>query len=229
MDTRAADITMSPDHAVLLVVDVQNDFLPGGALAVADGDAILEPLAKLMRSGAFRHIVATQDWHPPGHVSFASTHRGRKPFESMLLYGHEQVLWPDHCVVGSEGAALNGRLPWERVRAVIRKGSDPKVDSYSGFRNNWNEDGERPPTGLGGYLRECGFDKVYVCGLARDVCVKWTAEDAAALGFETTFLWDLTRSVDPSSDEEVRASLRAKGIRLLEASSIAALTQAPVD
>lgn len=208
-------------RSVLIVVDVQKDFLPGGALAVADGDAVLEPIAALMRSGIFEHIVATQDWHPPGHVSFASSHAGRQPFESMTLYGHEQVLWPDHCVAGSAGAELDPSLPWERVRAVVRKGTDPEVDSYSGFRNNWDARGERPPTGLAGFLRECGLDRLYICGLARDYCVNWTAEDAADLGFETIVLWDLTRPVDPASDAAVEESLTRLGIHVVDSSIIA--------
>jgi nicotinamidase/pyrazinamidase len=212
-------MTPNSSRSVLLVVDMQLDFLPGGALAVAGGDAVLEPIAALMRSATFEHIVATQDWHPAGHVSFASSHWGRKAFESITLYGHEQVLWPDHCVAGSSGAALHSSLPWERVRAVIRKGLDPKVDSYSGFRNNWDEHGARPPTGLGGYLRECGVTDVYVCGLARDYCVKWTAEDAIDLGFETTLLWDLTRPVDAASDGAVEDSLIARGVKIVDSST----------
>jgi nicotinamidase/pyrazinamidase len=212
---------MTPDssHSVLLVVDMQPDFLPGGALAVADGDAVLEPIAALMRSAAFQHVVATQDWHPAGHVSFASSHPGRKAFEAITLYGRKQVLWPDHCVAGSRGATLCDGLPWERVRAVIRKGSDPRVDSYSGFRNNWDEHGKRSPTGLGGYLKECDLTDVYVCGLARDYCVKWTAEDSVDLGFETTVFWDLTRPVDAASDEAVEESLLARGVKIADSSN----------
>jgi nicotinamidase/pyrazinamidase len=211
-----------PTHAALLVVDVQPDFLPGGALAVADGDAILAPLARLMASGRFALAVATQDWHPAGHVSFASAHMGRRPFEVVELHGHPQTLWPDHCVQGTPGAELHAGLPWERVSAVIRKGSQPDVDSYSGFRNNWDPEGRRPPTGLAGYLRERGVAELYVCGLARDFCVLWSAEDAAAAGFRTTVLWDLTRSVMPSSDDTVRAALDRAGVRVLDSSALAA-------
>lgn len=200
----------------LIVVDLQPDFMPGGALAVAGGDRIVEPIAALVREGGFDLVVATQDWHPPGHVSFASRHPGREPFETMDLHGHEQTLWPDHCVQGSPGAALHAGLPQERVTAIVRKGEDPAVDSYSGFRNNWNADGERPATGLAGYLRERGVEEVQVCGLARDVCAKWTAEDAADLGFRTRFLWDLTRPVTPANDERVRADLEAKGVEIVQ-------------
>jgi nicotinamidase/pyrazinamidase len=204
------------ERAALIVVDVQLDFLPGGALAVAGGDRILAPLAALMRSGAFRDIVATQDWHPPGHVSFASRHPPRRAFETIELYGHEQVLWPDHCVAGSHGADLHPALPWERVRAIVRKGTDPTVDSYSAFRNNYDAHGNRPPTGLAGYLRECGVEEVYVCGLARDFCVKATALDAADLGFGTTVLWDLTEPVSAASDADVRRAFASASIAVHE-------------
>jgi len=205
-----------PDSAALLVVDLQPDFLPGGALAVADGDALITPIAKLMRSGEFGTIVATQDWHPPRHVSFASQHPPHAPFDVITLYGREQVLWPDHCVAGSRGSELAAGPPWELARAIVRKGTDPAVDSYSAFRNNFDARGERPPTGLAGYLRDCGIATVTLCGLARDYCVRWSAEDAAALGFSTTLLWDLTRPVDPASDVAVRRALEGSGVRVID-------------
>src|SRR5690606_5911741 len=204
------------DRAALIVVDVQPDFLPGGALAVAGGDEILAPLDTLLRANRFPLVVATQDWHPVGHVSFASSHPGRRPFETIELYGHEQTLWPDHCVQDTPGASLVPDLPWRYASAVIRKGTDRDVDSYSAFRNNWNAAGERPPTGLSGYLRERGVERLFVCGLARDVCVKWTVEDAVDLGFETTILWDLTRAVDPSTDAALRAACSTRGIAGLD-------------
>lgn len=209
-------MAVRPADAALLLVDLQPDFLPGGALPVEGGDQILEPVDRLMRSRRFGLCVATQDWHPPGHISFASRH-GCAPFERIELHGHSQTLWPDHCVQGTPGAALHAALPWEVVEAVVRKGTDEDTDSYSGFRNNWNARGERPPTGLAGYLRERGVVQVFICGLARDYCVKWTAEDAAAAGFETTVLWDLTRPVAASSDEEVRASLTGAGVAIAHA------------
>lgn len=199
----------------LLLVDIQPDFMPGGPLAVAQGDAILAPVRALMESDRFGVCVATQDWHPPGHVSFASSHSGRRPMERIDLYGHEQTLWPDHCVQDTPGAALHDDLPWARAAAVIRKGMDPAVDSYSGFRNNWNAAGERPPTGLAGYLRERGIDTVCLAGLARDVCVRFTALDAAAAGFRTRVMWELTRSVDPGADATVKAQLRGRGVELV--------------
>lgn len=206
----------NPARAVLLLVDIQLDFLPGGSLAIDDGDAIIEPLAALLQSEAFRHVVATQDWHPAGHVSFASSHPNRDAFDTICLYGREQVLWPEHCVAGTPGASLHAGLPWERVDAIIRKGTDPDVDSYSGFRNNFDAAGERPPTGLDGYLKSRGLTDVYVAGLARDYCVKWTAEDAASSGFATTVLWDLTRPVDAASNPIVRESLRELGVALID-------------
>jgi len=205
---------MSHERTALIVVDVQLDFLAGGTLAVPAGERILAPLAALMASGRFRDIVATQDWHPHDHVSFASRHAGRRPFDVIELYGREQVLWPDHCVAATPGAALHSALPWDRARAILRKGLDRAVDSYSAFRNNYDAAGERPPTGLAGYLREIGVTAVAVCGLARDFCVRATAEDAAALGFNTTVLWDLTRPVDAAGDAATRAALARAGVAL---------------
>lgn len=199
----------------LLVVDVQPDFLPGGALAVAGGDAILAPLARLLASGRFPLVVATQDWHPPGHVSFASSHPGQAPFATVELYGRPQVLWPDHCVQGTPGAVLHARLPTAPLAAVVRKGMDPAVDSYSAFRNNWDARGERPATGLAGYLRERAVDELWLVGLARDYCVLWSAEDAADAGFRVRVLWELTRPVDAVSDDRVRAALAARGVAVV--------------
>lgn len=196
----------------LLVVDIQPDFLPGGALGVAEGDQILEPIRELLARDEFDLYVATQDWHPPGHISFASSHPDKKPFDLIELYDHDQVLWPDHCVQGTPGAALSTEIPWDQISAVIRKGAERDVDSYSGFRNNWSKDGTRPATGLAGYLRERGVTEVTICGLARDYCVKWSAEDAIAAGFTTTVLWELTRPVDPRSNDVVMKVLRRVGV-----------------
>jgi len=204
-----------PASTALVVVDLQPDFLPGGALAVTDGDAVLEPIVRLLTPGRFGVCVATQDWHPPGHISFASSHPGRRPLDVIDLYGHEQVLWPDHCVQNSPGARLHEGLPWGRVSVVIRKGADPVTDSYSTFRNNWDPSGRRPPTGLAGYLTERGMHTVVLCGLARDYCVKWSAEDAVAAGFRTVVLWELTRPVDPHSDAAVAEGLASLGVEIL--------------
>jgi nicotinamidase/pyrazinamidase len=204
----------------LIVVDVQNDFLPGGALAVPHGDEIIAPLHELMESGAFELIVATQDWHPHGHISFASSHPGAHPMDTIKLYGHEQTLWPDHCVQGTPGAALQRDLPWHRASAIIRKATDAAVDSYSAFRNNWNAQRSRPPTGLIGYLKNHGVREVFICGLARDYCVRWSAEDAVADRFRSNVIWDLCRSIDPSHDAQLRRSLTARGVKIIDRADV---------
>ena len=206
---------MDVEKSALIVVDMQPDFMPGGALPVTEGDRILEPISRLMRSGRFRAIFATQDWHPAGHISFASSHPGRRPFEAIELYGRLQTLWPDHCVQGTTGAELHRLLPTDGVAAIIRKGTDPLCDSYSGFRNNWNSRGERPRTGLAGFLKERGIAEIFLCGLARDYCVNWSAQDAVEAGFQVQVLWDLTRPVDPKSNESVRGQLIARGVHII--------------
>jgi len=210
----------SPD-AALILVDVQADFMPGGALACHEGDAILPGIDRLLHSGAFRHTVATQDWHPRGHVSFASSHPGHAPFQQIELYGQPQTLWPEHCVQGTPGAELHPRVDWSPLDTVIRKGNDPGVDSYSGFRENHGPQGSRPSTGLAGWLRERGVHEVFVCGLARDVCVLWTVQDAMELGFRAHLLWDLSRPVTPDSDDATRATLQAQGIAIVDSADIA--------
>jgi len=208
------------DQSALILVDIQFDFLPGGALMVPEGDAVLEPIRSLMAHDLFGLKVATQDWHPAGHISFASSHPGASPLEVIELHGHDQVLWPDHCIQGSGGARLHPGIDWRGIAAVIRKGMAPDTDSYSGFRNNWNPEGDRPATGLEGYLRELGIEEVFICGLARDYCVRWTAEDAATAGFATHVIWDLTRPVDPEGDAELRTDLEESGVTLVEAASL---------
>ncbi len=203
-----------------MVTDIQPDFLPGGALPVPEGDAIIGPVRRLMLCRKFAVQVATQDWHPRGHISFASSHAERAPFDTIELYRHSQMLWPDHCIQGTAGAALYSGLPWEKVDAIVRKGADPLCDSYSGFRNNWDRCGERPPTGLAGYLRDRGVREIYVCGLARDFCVKWSAEDAVEAGFTVFVVWDCTRPVIPSSDDRVRRDLTSRGVGLIGSDEI---------
>jgi nicotinamidase/pyrazinamidase len=205
----------------LLIVNVQTDFLPGGALAVRGGDTILAPLAALTESNHFDLVVASQDWHPPGHISFASRH-GREAFDSMEIHGHEQVLWPDHCVQGTAGAELSRQVPWNRVAAIVRKGSNPDVDSCSAFRDNWNADGKRPPTGLAGLLRERRVRELFICGLARDFWVRWSAEDGAAAGFRTRVIWDLTRPINACADRDVQAALEDQGVTIIEMADITA-------
>ncbi|HEV2680016.1 MAG TPA: bifunctional nicotinamidase/pyrazinamidase [Rhodanobacter sp.] len=210
---------LSP-HAALIVVDVQPDFMPGGTLACHEGDVIVPDIDRLLRSRVFHHVVATQDWHPRGHISFASVHAGRAAFEQITLYGQPQTLWPDHCVQDTPGAELHPGIDWSALDALVRKGSDPGVDSYSGFRENHGPDGLRPRTGLAGWLRERDVDEVFVCGLARDVCVLWTAQDALELGFRTSLLWDLSRPVSPESDAATRTTLLAQGITIVEANEL---------
>lgn len=204
----------------LIAVDLQPDFMPGGPLAVDGGDTLVEPVNRLLHSGLFRLAVATQDWHPRGHVSFASSHPGRKPFDVIELHGRPQTLWPDHCVQATPGAALHAALRTERFAAIVRKGTSPGVDSYSAFRNNHGPGGARPPTGLAGFLREQGVTHVVLAGLARDFCVLWSAEDAADAGFETAVLWNVTRPVDPASDGRVRAALATRGVAIVEAATL---------
>ncbi len=213
-------VLLDPSTTALLVVDVQPDFLPGGALAVKNGEVILAGIARLMSDERFPLQVGTQDWHPHGHISFASQHASRKPLDSIELYGHQQTLWPDHCVQGTAGAQLHPGLPWERLTAIVRKATNPAVDSYSAFRNNWDPDGERPPTGLEGYLRDRGVETVVLCGLARDYCVRWSAEDAVDAGFSTYVVWDLTRPVDPASDDEVRRALEQRGVHVIRSAQL---------
>ncbi len=194
---------------VLLVVDVQADFLPGGALAVPDGDAVIPPINRL--AAAFEHVVLTQDWHPPGHLSFASSHPGRSPFETVTLPYGEQVLWPDHCVQGTAGAALSGALDVPRAQLVVRKGWNRMVDSYSAFR----EADRRTPTGLAGYLRERGFTRVVIVGLATDFCVAWSALDAREAGFDCIVAMEACRGIDTGgSMERAVRDMRASGVTL---------------
>jgi nicotinamidase/pyrazinamidase len=159
-------------------------------------------------------VVATQDWHPRGHVSFAANHAGHTPFARIDLHGHAQTLWPVHCVAGTPGAQLHPAIDWAALDLIVRKGTDDQVDSYSAFRENHGPAGTRPPTGLAGWLRERGVTEVHVCGLARDVCVLWTVQDARALGFRARMLWDLTRPVTPASDAATREALATQGIGL---------------
>lgn len=203
-------------RASLILVDVQPDFMPGGSLACHEGDAIVPGIRRLLDSRVFRHVVATQDWHPRGHVSFVTSHPGRQPFERIPLYGHAQTLWPEHCMQDTPGAALHPGIDWSPLDKIVRKGSDPRVDSYSGFRENFGPNGTRPSTELAEWLRLRGVDEVYVCGLARDVCVLWTAQDAATLGFKTHVLWDLTRPVTPETDIATRARFDQAGVNVVE-------------
>ena len=175
---------------LLLIIDVQNDFCPGGALAVADGDATVPVINRL--SERFGHVAVTQDWHPSGHSSFASSHPGSSAFETIAMPYGPQTLWPDHCVQGTSGAALHPLLSTERAELIIRKGFRPEIDSYSAFFEN----DQRTPTGLAGYLRERGLKKIFLVGLATDYCVHYSAVDARRLGFDTVVIEAGCRAID---------------------------------
>ncbi|HXC90579.1 MAG TPA: bifunctional nicotinamidase/pyrazinamidase [Stellaceae bacterium] len=181
----------SRDHReALIVTDVQNDFCPGGALAVPDGDAIIPAVNRLV--GEFAHVILIQDWHPPGHSSFASAHPGRQPFETIEAAYGPQTLWPEHCVQGTPGAAFHPALAAAHAELILRKGFRRGVDSYSAFREN----DRRTPTGLAAYLRERGFERLTLCGLATDYCVLFSALDARAAGFAVALAANACRGID---------------------------------
>jgi nicotinamidase/pyrazinamidase len=195
------------DADVLVVVDLQNDFCPGGALAVPGGDEIVPLVNQLVRR--FRHVVLTQDWHPPDHLSFASSHAGKRPFETTELSYGTQVLWPDHCVQGSPGAALHAGMNLNAAELILRKGYTRQVDSYSAFFEN----DRTTPTGLAGYLRERGLGRLFLAGLALDFCVAYSAEDARRLGFAAVVVEDACRAIDlAGSADAARARMRSCGV-----------------
>ena len=197
-------------NGALVVIDIQNDFCPGGALAVAGGDEIVPLANNLMQR--YAHVILTQDWHTPGHSSFASTHPGKSAFETIRMSYGPQTLWPDHCVQETSGAAFHAGLDVSRAELIIRKGFRPKVDSYSAFFEN----DHKTPTGLGGYLKERGFGKVAFCGLATDYCVAYSALDARKLGFEATVLLDACRGIDlGGSMPAMLEKMRAAGVNLV--------------
>ena len=198
----------------LLLIDIQNDFLPGGRLAVAEGDAIIALVNDLQPQ--FELVVATQDWHPAGHQSFASSHTGRAQFDEIDLYGLPQVLWPDHCTQASDGAALAPALQTERIEAIFRKGMNPEIDSYSAFFDN----GHRKSTGLADYLRGRGVTEVYIAGLAADYCVYFSAKDALAEGFGATIIEDATRAISAEGWEKAKSDLAQRGGQLLMSAAL---------
>lgn len=204
------EIEMPGEREVLLVVDVQNDFCPGGSLAVPRGDEIVPLVNRLARR--FRHVVMTQDWHPPGHRSFASAHPGSQPFDTAEVEYGTQTLWPDHCVQGTPGAEFHPGLDIPQVELIIRKGYRPEIDSYSAFREN----DRKTLTGLAGYLRERGFELITVCGLALEYCVFFSAMDAREAGFEVSVALDASRGIDlDGSQARALASMREAGIGLI--------------
>jgi nicotinamidase/pyrazinamidase len=200
---------MHPKNEALIVIDVQNDFCPGGRLAVDRGDEIVGPINDLLPR--FHLRVLTQDWHPEGHSSFASSHPDRSPFETIPMPYGQQVLWPDHCTIGSEGAAFHPRLDTDAAELILRKGTNPAIDSYSAFFEN----DRATPTGLEGYLRTRGIDTVTLVGLATDFCVNYSALDAARLGFKVRVIEELCRAIDlAGSLDAARAGMRAAGVAL---------------
>ena len=200
----------------LIVVDVQYDFLPDGALAVPEGDEIIPVINDLMEK--FDFVVATQDWHPLDHQSFAANHRDKRPGDVVDLNGLEQVLWPTHCVQNTHGSKLDDHLDSQKIRKIFRKGTDPGIDSYSGFYDN----GHRKSTGMAEYLKEHGVDEVYVAGLAADYCVKFTTLDAVKENFRTNLFVDATRAVNLHADDFDKAlrEMKDAGVQILKSDDL---------
>lgn len=204
--------------AALIVVDIQNDFLPGGALAVPRGDETVAIANRLMP--LFPTVVLTADWHPADHSSFASQHAGKSPYDVVPMPYGNQVLWPNHCVAGTSGADFAAELETVRAHAVIRKGTDKNCDSYSGFLAA----DRKTPTGLAGYLKSRGVTTVFVCGLATDFCVAWTAQDAAAAGFKTYLIEDASRAIDAGGSlAAAMAGLKTAGVGVIEKKDVPGL------
>ncbi|BBM71985.1 bifunctional nicotinamidase/pyrazinamidase [Rhodothermus marinus] len=204
----------------LLVVDVQNDFCPGGALPVPEGDAVVPVINRL--NSYFENIILTQDWHPAGHWSFASAHPGKKPFETIQLSYGEQVLWPDHCVQGTPGADFHPELDTTRAQLIIRKGFRKEIDSYSAFYEN----DKQTTTGLAGYLKERGITTLYVVGLAADFCVKWSALDGRRLGFDVYVVTDATRGIDTNGSlARAWEEMKAAGVHLITSDEVIRQTE----
>ncbi|HUY95119.1 MAG TPA: bifunctional nicotinamidase/pyrazinamidase [Terracidiphilus sp.] len=202
-------------NAILLVIDVQNDFCPGGALAVPGGDEVVPVILEI--APLFEHVILTQDWHSPHHLSFASVHAGRKPFETIAVGYGQQTLWPDHCVQGTRGAEFHPDLHLPQAELILRKGFRPQVDSYSAFFEN----DRTTATGLAGYLRERGLTRVFLCGLAYDFCVGYSALDARRLGFEAVVIRDACRAIDLNgSVAEMEKQFAAAGVVLLDSADL---------
>jgi nicotinamidase/pyrazinamidase len=215
--TFAAGSTAVDDKSVLIVVDMQNCFLPGGSLAVKDGDEIVPIINRIAQK--FAHVVLTQDWHTPAHVSFASAHSGKAPFEVIALPYGDQVLWPDHCIQGTSGADISKDISIPHAELVIRKGFNKNMDSYSAFL----EADHKTATGLAGYLKERGLTRVFVAGLATDFCVAWTALDAQRLGFETFVIEDAARGIDTrGSLAAAWSAMQNAGVKRITSADLAA-------
>jgi nicotinamidase/pyrazinamidase len=203
------------ERDVFLVVDIQNVFCPGGSLAVPAGDEVVPVINEL--AARFEHVVLTQDWHPPGHLSFASSHPGKKPYDTIRVAHGDQILWPDHCVQGTHGAELRSDLRIPHASLVIRKGFHRAIDSYSTFREN----DRVTRTGLAGYLRERGLERIFLAGLAYDFCIRYSAEDAKAAGFEVLVVEDACRAIDVGgSADATRRTLATLGVTSLTAHAL---------
>ncbi|SDR80799.1 nicotinamidase/pyrazinamidase [Gillisia sp. Hel1_33_143] len=198
----------------LIIIDVQNDFIPGGSLAVPKGDEIIDLINAFQEK--FDLIIATQDWHPAGHSSFAANHLGKEEFETIQLHNQEQVLWPIHCVQNSHGAAFSSSLQTSKIEAVFRKGMNPEIDSYSGFFDN----AHAKSTGLAGYLKEKNAEDLYFCGLAADYCVYFSIMDALNIGFSATLIEDATRAIDPSKFKDLKENILQKGGKIVESKNL---------
>ncbi|WKK75799.1 bifunctional nicotinamidase/pyrazinamidase [Marivirga salinae] len=198
----------------LIIVDPQYDFMPGGSLEVEKGDEIIPVINSI--SDEFELIVATQDWHPDGHSSFASSHNGKKQFDKIEWKGMEQVLWPDHCVQGSKGANFHEALKIDSVEAIFRKGMNPDIDSYSGFYDNEH----KKSTGLSGYLKEKKASELYFCGLAADICVYFTLKDAINEGFKVNLIENATRPLDEGDFAEQKKELKSLGVNILKSTEL---------
>jgi nicotinamidase/pyrazinamidase len=206
------------DRDALLVIDVQNDFCPGGALAVPHGDEVVPVINRLMQ--LFPHVILTQDWHPEGHLSFASAQIGEKPFGTIKVTYGEQTLWPDHCVQGSDGAAFHKDLVIQRAELILRKGFRREIDSYSAFQEN----DRVTKTGLAGYLRDRGIERVFLAGLAYDYCVRYSAVDARAAGFQVVVMEDACRAIGlGGSVEETQKEFRSSGVKQIVADSLGSI------
>lgn len=198
----------------LIIIDAQNDFMPGGSLAVPEGDKIVPVINKMQAK--FDLVVAAQDWHPQEHVSFASNHQGKANFDEIEIFGKAQTLWPDHCVQGTRGAEFHSSLNTERWEAIFRKGTDKKIDSYSAFYDN----GHRKSTGLAGYLKEKGASQIFLCGLAADICVYYSLYDAFKEGFACFFVEDASKPLDVQNFDEIKAKMEYLGIQIISSKDI---------
>jgi nicotinamidase/pyrazinamidase len=192
----------------LIIIDVQNDFMPGGPLEVPNGNQIVPVINRIQDN--YDLVLATQDWHPANHKSFASNHFGTKPFDKMVLGDHLQTLWPDHCVQATKGAEINRDVRSDKIAAIFRKGMDPEVDSYSGFYDN----NHKLSTGLSGYLKDKGVSEVHFCGLAADICVYYSILDSILEGFTATLIEDASRPLYPDKFDDIKCELAKLGVRI---------------